>query len=88
MIIVSSGGWALLEIISVSDYLDLPIYWSIKSNQANMNFNKCGITMVSSGNLNREIQLIIDLIDYKMLKRKYLLGMLSAHPMRLHNQPM
>ena len=53
-----------------------------------MNFNKCGITMASSGNINREIQLIIDVIDYKMLKGDYLLGMLSAHPMRLHNQPM
>ena len=54
----------------------------------NMNFNKCGITVASSGNINREIQLIIDVIDYKMLKGKYLLGMLSAHPMRLHNQLM
>ena len=44
--------------------------------------------MASSGNINREIQLIIDVIDYNMLKGKYLLGMLSAHPMRLHNQPM
>ena len=52
-----------------------------------MNFNKCGITMASSGNINREIQLIIDVIDYKILKEKYLLGMLSSHPMRLHNQP-
>ena len=44
--------------------------------------------MASSGNIKREIQLIIDIIDYKMLKGKYLLGMLSAHHMRLHNQPM
>ena len=44
--------------------------------------------MASSGNINREIQFIIDVIDYKMLKGKYLLGMLSAHPMRLHNQQM
>ena len=43
--------------------------------------------MTSSGNINREIQLIIDVIDYKMLKGKYLLGMLWAHPMRLHNKP-
>ena len=41
-----------------------------------MNFNKCGITMASGGNINREIQLIIDVIDYKMLKGKYLFGML------------
>ena len=44
--------------------------------------------MASSGNINREIQLIIDVIDYKMLKGKCLLGMLLAHPVRLHNQPM
>ena len=39
--------------------------------------------MASSGNINRGIQLIIDVIDCKMLKEKYLVGMLSAHPMRL-----
>ena len=44
--------------------------------------------MASSGNINREIQLIIDVIDCKMLKGEYLVGMLSAHPMKLHNQPM
>ena len=46
--------------------------------------------MASSGNINRGtgIQLIIDAIDCKMLKGKYLVGMLSTHPMRLHNQPM
>ena len=33
--------------------------------------------MASSGNINREIQLIIDVIDYKMFKGKYLVGMLS-----------
>ena len=53
-----------------------------------MNFSKCGITMAFSGNINREIQIIIDVINYKMLKGKYLVGMLSAHPIRLHNQPM
>ena len=36
--------------------------------------------MASSGNINREIQLIIDVIDYKMFKGKYLVGMSSAHP--------
>ena len=36
--------------------------------------------MTSSGNINRGIQLIIDVIHYKMLKGKYLVGMLSAHP--------
>ena len=44
--------------------------------------------MASNSNVNRGIQLIIDVIDYKMLKGKNLVGMLSAHPMRLHNQPM
>ena len=27
--------------------------------------NKCGIVMTSNGNINRGIQLIIDVIDYK-----------------------
>ena len=58
---------------------------SIKSNQVDISFNKCGIAMASNGNINRGIQLAIDVIDYKMLKGKYLVGMLSAHPMRLHN---
>ena len=40
--------------------------------------------MASSGNINRGIQLIIDVIDRKMLNGKYLIGMLSAHPVRLH----
>ena len=41
--------------------------------------------MASHGNIYRGIQLIIDVMDYKMLKGKYLVGMLSAHPMRLYN---
>ena len=41
--------------------------------------------MASNGNIYRVIQLIIDVIDYEMLKVKYLVGMLSAHSMRLHN---
>ena len=41
--------------------------------------------MTSNGNMYRGIQLIIDVIDYKMLKGKYLVGMLSAHRIRLHN---
>ena len=35
--------------------------------------------MASSGNINREIQLIIDVIHYKMFEGKYLVGMLSEH---------
>ena len=41
--------------------------------------------MASSGNIYGGTQLIIDVIDYKTLKGKYLVGMLSSHPMRLHN---
>ena len=41
--------------------------------------------MASSGNINGGIQLITDVIDSKMLKGKYLVAMLSAHPMRIHN---
>ena len=41
--------------------------------------------MASNGNVNRGIQLIIDVIDYKMLKGNYLVSMVSAHPLRLHN---
>ena len=44
-----------------------------------ISFNKCGIAMASNGDINREIQLIIDVIDYKMLKGKYVVGVLSAH---------
>ena len=41
--------------------------------------------MAFGGNINREIQLIIDVIDYKIFKGKYLVGMLSAHPIWLNN---
>ena len=41
--------------------------------------------MASNGKIYGGIQLIIDAIDYKMLKGKYLDCMLSAYPMRLHN---
>ena len=40
--------------------------------------------MASNGNVKREIQLISDIIDYKMLKGQYLVGMLPAYPTRLH----
>ena len=61
------------------------MYQWIKGSQVDISFNKCGIAMVSSGNINREIQLIIDVIDYKMFKGNYLVGMLSAHPIWLNN---
>ena len=38
--------------------------------------------MASSGNINKGIQLIIDVIYCKMLKEKYLVGLLSAHPIK------
>ena len=41
--------------------------------------------MASTGNINRGIQWIINVIDYKMLRGKYLVSMLSVHLMRLHN---
>ena len=41
--------------------------------------------MASSGNINREIQLVIDVIEYKRFEGKYLVGMLSAHPIGLNN---
>ena len=41
--------------------------------------------MASSGNINRGIHLLIDVIDCKILKGKYLVSMLSAHSMRLNN---
>ena len=41
--------------------------------------------MASSANIDRGTQLIIDVIDYKILKEKYLVGMISTHLMRLHN---
>ena len=98
-----------------SDYFDLHIYLSIKSNQVNMNVSKCGIAKASNGNISRPIQLIIDVVSYKMplcnvylcnckgnhlimiffqkvdkhkrpaFKGRCLVGMFSAHPMRLHN---
>ena len=39
--------------------------------------------MASTGNIKRRIQLITGVIDYKMLKGKYLVGMLFAHPLSL-----
>ena len=36
--------------------------------------------MASNGNINRGTRLIIDVIDYKMLKGKYLVGMFICTP--------
>ena len=52
--------------------------YSIKGNQVDISFNKSGIAMASNSNINREIQLIIDVIDCKMFNGKYLVGMLLA----------
>ena len=59
------------------------MYYSIKSTQVNMNFNKSGIViivMASIGNINRGIYLIIDVVDYKMWPKPWqvcLLGRLK-----------
>ena len=34
--------------------------------------------MTSNGNINTGIQLIIDVIDYEMLKRTYLVGIIGV----------
>ena len=80
MIIVSLPARNLLEVISVRaiNWISLNTSRS-KAIQVDISFNKCVIVMASSGNINRGIQLIIDVIDYKMLKGKYLVGMLSAY---------
>ena len=46
------------------------MYESIKKQSSGYQFNKCGIAMASTGNINKEIQLIIDVIDYKMFNPK------------------
>ena len=46
---------------------------------------KTTLAMISNDNINRGIQLIIDVIDYRMLKGKYLVSTLFAHLVRLHN---
>ena len=62
------------------------MYKLIKNNQVDISFNKCGMTMASNDNINGGIQLVTDVIDFKMLKEKYLVSGLSpAHPLRLHN---
>ena len=44
------------------------------------------MTMASNDNINGGIQLVTDVIDFKMLKEKYLVsGLLPAHTIRLHN---
>ena len=79
MIILSSGAQALLEVISVRAINWISQYASrLKAIKSDISFNKCCTAMASTGNINRGIQLIIDVINCKMLKRKYLVGMLSA----------
>ena len=86
MIILSSGARTLLEVISVTAISWIPLYTSrSKAIKWISIFNKSGIAIAFNGNVNRGIQLIIDVIDYKMLKGKYLVGMVSAHSLRLHN---
>ena len=46
------------------------------------------MTMASIDNINGGIELVTDVIDFKMLKEKYLVsGLLAAYPIRLHNYP-
>ena len=86
MIILSSGAQTLLKVISMRAINWISLYTSrSKTIKWISIFNKCGTTMASNGNVNRGIQLIIDIIDYEMLKGKYLVCMVSAHPIRLHN---
>ena len=87
MIILSSGAQALLLLISVTaiNWISLYTNRSKAIKWISVLINKCGIAMASNGNINRGIQFVINVIDYKMLKGKYLVGMLSTHPMRLHN---
>ena len=85
MIIPRSGARALLEVISAREINWMSQYTSRSKAIKWISVLISGITMASSGNVNRGIQLIIDIIDCKMLKEKYLVGMSSAHPMRLHN---
>ena len=89
MIILISGARALLEVISARAINWISLYTSrSKAIKWISVFNKYGIAMASNGNINRGIQLMIDVIDHKMSKGKYLVCILSSHPMRLHNQPM
>ena len=71
MIILSSGARTLLEVISVRAINWISLYTSrSKAIKWISIFNKCGKAIASNGNVNRGIQLIIDVIDYKLLKRK------------------
>ena len=66
---------------STSNIREVIEFYNLGDKTFETDFNKCGIVMASSGNIYRGIQLIIDVIDCKMLKGKYLVSMLSAHPM-------
>ena len=71
MIILSSGAQAFLEVISMRVINWISQYTSrSKAIKVDISFNKCGIAMASIGNINRGIRLIIDVIEYKMLKGK------------------
>ena len=87
MIILNSGARALLEVISVKAINWICLYTSrSKAIKRISILIKCGIAMASNCNINRGIQLIIDVIDVmKCSKEKYLVDMLTAHLMRLHN---
>ena len=75
MIVLSSGARALLEVISVRAINWISLY---TSRSKAIEWISVLISVTSSGNINRRIQLIIDAINYKMLKGKYLVGMLEV----------
>ena len=75
MIILSSGARALLEIISVRAINWISQYTSrSKAIKSDINFNKCDIAMAAIEKINRGIQLIIDVIDCKMLTKRKIFG--------------
>ena len=63
-------GLCSKSLVRVINWISQYINKSIKSNQLDIIFNKCGIAMASNGNIYRGIQLIIDVIDSEMLKGK------------------
>ena len=75
MIILSSGARALLEVISLRAINWTPnILVDQKQLSVYISFDKCGIAMASNGNINRGIQLIIEVIDCKMLVKRKIFG--------------
>ena len=68
MIILISSARALLEVTNVRAINWISLYTSRSKATKWISVLISGIAMASSGNIKREIQLIIDVIDYKCLK--------------------